>query len=169
MFKTRFLHFLLFILITNISFANDKILMSDGSIVEGEIVRFGNNRFIIETSSGRESIRNSLVNLVAVDQELSSAEKYMLGVLDGKRYAKNKGGNFAVGFFFSLLGTAIVYATSDQYPAMEASLGPNNALIDDANYIMGYNKGARAKSGGKALIGSLTWITLLQVAIASYY
>ena len=141
--------------------ANDKILMTDGSIVEGEITRFGKNRFIVETESGREVVLNSLVHLVAVDQDLSDMEKYQLGVLDGKRYAKNKGGNFAVGFFFSLLGTAVVYLTSDQYPSYEASLGPNKEILDDANYVNGYNKGAKSKSGGSAATGALIWIALL--------
>ena len=143
------------------SFANDKILLTDGSIVEGEITRFGKNRFVVETEFGRKVVLNSLVSLVAVDQEMSESEKYQLGVLDGKRYAKNKGGNFAVGFFFSLLGTAVVYLTSDQYPSMEASLGPNKEIIGDASYMNGYNKGATSKSGGSALTGSLVWIALL--------
>lgn len=145
------------------SFANDKILLTDGSIVEGEITRFGKNRFIVETEYGREVVLNSLVSLVAVDQEMSEAEKYQLGVLDGKRYAKHKGGNFAVGFFFSLLGTAVVYLTSDQYPSMEASLGPNKEIVGDASYMNGYNKGATSKSGGSALSGSLLWIALLLI------
>lgn len=72
--------------------------------------------------------------------------------LDGKRYAKNKTGNFAIGFAsgmfaiptagISLLApAATIYITSDQLPGFEAQNGTNKAIVNDKNYIEGYKKG----------------------------
>ncbi|WP_445383248.1 hypothetical protein [Robiginitalea sp. IMCC43444] len=132
----------------------DYFLLTDGQIVSGEIVKFGSNAFKVKTNKGLIRIKNADVTLVAIGQELTSGEKMKLGILDGKRYAKNKGGNLAVGFFFGLIGTAVVYASSDQMPSYKATEGPNKALVDDTDYLLGYARGAKKKSGGNALIGS---------------
>ena len=155
------LSFLVLLIISTSSvYANSKsrdtdfLLLTNGQIVTGEIVKFGSNTFKVKTSDGFVQVKNADVSLVAIGQELTSGEKMKLGILDGKRYAKNKGGNLAVGFFFGLIGTAIVYASSDQMPSYKATEGPNKALVDDANYLLGYSKGAKKKSGGNALIGA---------------
>lgn len=142
----------------------DFFLLKSGEIIEGEIVKFGANSFKVETSEGLIRINNMDVNLVAVNQDMTPGEKMRLGILDGKRYAKNKGGNLAVGLFFGLIGTAVVYIASDQMPSWEASTGPNKAIVNDSDYMAGYSKGAKSKSGGQALIGSLVWIGLLLAA-----
>jgi hypothetical protein len=141
--------------------ANDKILLTDNSVVEGQIVRFGKNKFVVETISGKRVIKNSKVQQVAFDQELTESEKYALGMLDGKRYAQNKAGNIAVGFLFGIVGSAIVYATSDQVPSAKAQLGENKILVDDLSYRLGYSKGARKVSGGNSLIGAAAATALI--------
>jgi hypothetical protein len=40
-------------------------------------------------------------------------------------------------------------------------LGANKPIVDDMNYIMGYEKGAKNTSGSMALYGTLTWLILL--------
>lgn len=146
----------------------DYILLNSGEIVQGEIIKFGSTFFTIEKENGSSlKIHNEEVNLVAVSQEMTSGEKYRLGILDGKRYAKNKGGNFAIGLFFGLIGTAIVYVSSDQMPSYEAMNGSNKALVNEVDYLRGYEKGAKAKSGGKALIGTLVSVGILIIANAS--
>lgn len=146
----------------------DFILLNSGEVVQGEIVKFGSTFFTIEKENGSSlKIHNEEVNLVAVSQEMTSGEKYRLGILDGKRYAKNKGGNFAIGLFFGLIGTAIVYVSSDQMPSYEAMNGSNKALVNEVDYLRGYEKGAKAKSGGKALIGTLISVGILIIANAS--
>jgi len=40
-------------------------------------------------------------------------------------------------------------------------LGANKPIVDDLNYIMGYEKGAKKTSGSMALYGTLTWLILL--------
>ena len=46
--------------------------------------------------------------------------------------------------------------------------GPNKAIVDDPVYLKGFEKGARAKSGGNALIGTAAWVALVLVAAAGY-
>ena len=92
--------------------------------------------------------------IIGFNQELAPAEKYRLGILDGKRFAENKGGNIALGFFTGLIGTLVVYLTSEQMPSYQAMNGPNKAIVNDMDYVRGYEKGARQKSGGNALIGT---------------
>ena len=165
LFLMKNLLMLVFILFcVSFSIANDRILLTDNSVVEGQIVRFGKNKFVVETILGKRVIKNSKVQQVAFDQELTESEKYALGMLDGKRYAQNKGGNIAVGFLFGIVGSAIVYATSDQMPSSEAQLGENKILVDDLSYRQGYSKGARKVSGGNSLIGAAA-ATALIIAI----
>lgn len=167
--------FLLMILVTlsTLSFGKtndvktfeDYLVLQSGEVYKGEIVKFGTNSFKIEDESGKISeIKNIDVNLVALGQDLTAIEKYNLGVLDGKRYAQNKGGNLALGFFTGIIGTGIVYLTSDQVPSPSAQLGPNKLIVNDPDYSRGYSKGAKSKSGGNALIGTIIWIGLLLIA-----
>ena len=150
----------------------DAIQLDNGMVITGEISKFGSNSFTIATLDGDVKVANNRVNVVVVGQDMTDIEKYRLGKLDGKRYAKNKGGNFAVGFFFGLIGAGVVYLTADQMPSYEAAMGPNKAIVNDANYMRGYEKGAQAKSGGNALLGTAVWVGLIilaAVGTTSYY
>ena len=159
----------LFAFVSTQSHANnkDRIVKLNGDVISGEIIKIGNNHFKIITNDSKVvRISNDDIGIVSFAQELSDFEKMKLGELDGKRYAKRKGGNIALGFFTGLIGTGIVYLTSSQYPAYEAMNGSNKAIIGDPAYIEGYEKGARAKSGGNALIGTAAWVLLLLLASA---
>ena len=144
---------------------NDYIALNDGTIIQGEIVKFGSNSFRIINNEGKIKINNDDISIISFGQELTDEEKYRLGILDGKRYAKRKGGNVLLGFFFGLLGTGIVYLTSSQYPTFEASIGSNKTIIGDSAYVAGFEKGARQRSGGNALIGTAAWVVLVAVTI----
>ena len=111
--------------------------------------------------SSKIRIKNSEVSYVVIGQELSAMEKMSLGELDGKRYAKRAGGNVILGFFTGLIGSGIVYLTSNQTPSFEAMAGPNKAIVNDAMYVNGYIKGAKNKSTQNALIGTIGWVVLL--------
>ena len=149
---------ILLITFSNFISANDVILINDGSIIQGEILKFANNRLMILTNEGTEVIKNSQINLIAISQNLTEQEKFLLGKLDGKRYAKNKGGNLILGLLTGLIGTAIVYVSSEQMPSLEASLGANKKIVDDPSYISGFTKGAKIKSTSNAFIGTLIWV-----------
>ena len=112
-------------------------------------------------------IKNNDVAVVAVGQELSHYEKFRLGKLDGKRFAENKGGNLAIGFFFGLIGSGIVYLTSDQSPSYMAAQGDNKMIMNDPAYLEGYSKGAASKVGGQALIGTGISIAALWALVFS--
>ena len=146
----------------------DIIVLANGESVKGEIIKFSGNSLKIKNDDGILKIKNNEIGLIALAQELTAAEKYQLGILDGKRYAKNKGGNLAVGFFFGLIGTAVVYISSDQLPSYEASNGANKAVANDINYIQGYEKGARSKSGSQALTGTGILVLLYALALSGY-
>ena len=147
---------------------DDAILLKNGNIISGHIMKFGRNSIKIKTSDNLIKILNDDITIITVGQELSDFEKLSLGELDGKRYAKRKGGNIVLGFFTGLIGTGIVYLTSSQYPSFEAMNGPNKAIVDDPVYLKGFEKGARAKSGGNALIGTAAWVALVLLAAAGY-
>lgn len=132
----------------------DYIALNNGDIIQGEIIKLLPNSFKIMTDEGKFKIKNKDVLIVGFNQELTQAEKYRLGILDGKRFAENKGGNLALGFLTGLIGTLIVYVTSEQMPGYQAMNGPNKAVVNDMEYVRGYEKGARQKSGGQALIGT---------------
>ena len=150
---------------SNLLSANDIVIINDGSIIEGEIVKFANNRISIQTNNGNEVINNSRISLIAISQNLTEQEKFLLGKLDGKRYAKNKGGNLILGLLTGLIGTAIVYVSSEQMPSLEASLGANKKIVDDPSYISGFTKGAKIKSTSKAFIGTLIWVAYVLASI----
>ncbi|MDA9595663.1 hypothetical protein N9R90_00685 [Flavobacteriaceae bacterium] len=132
----------------------DYIQLKNGNIIQGEIVKIGSNSFKILTDDGKVKIKNNEVVIAGFNQELLPVEKYRLGVLDGKRYAQNQNGNLALGILTGPLGVIIVYLTSEQMPALDAINGANKAIVDDMDYVRGYEKGARQKSGGKALLGT---------------
>tara|TARA_B100001059_G_C17715539_1_gene517777 strand:+ start:380 stop:925 length:546 start_codon:yes stop_codon:yes gene_type:complete len=132
----------------------DYIQLKNGNIIQGEIIKIGSNSFKILTDDGKVKIKNNEVVIAGFNQELLPVEKYRLGVLDGKRYAQNQNGNLALGFLTGPLGVIIVYLTSEQMPALDAINSTNKAIVDDMDYVQGYEKGARQKSGGKALLGS---------------
>jgi len=144
----------------------DRIITNSGEVIKGEVIKLGKNYFKINTTKGTIKVSNDKVAIVSFGQELSVFEKMQLGELDGKRYAKRKGGNIVLGFFTGLIGTGIVYLTSSQYPGFEASNGPNKAIVNDPAYLEGFKKGAKAKSGGSALIGTGAWVLLLLLASA---
>jgi len=150
----------------SMTLSQDAILLEDGTFIKGEITKIGKNYFKIYNGEETLKISNDNVTLVSFAQELKDMEKYQLGILDGKRYAKNKGGNLLIGMFFGLIGTGIVYIASDQYPSAEASIGPNKTILNDANYIRGYSKGAKSKSGGQALIGTGIYLGLILIALS---
>ena len=142
---------------------DDAILLKNGNIISGHIMKFGRNSIKIKNSDNLIKILNDDITIITVGHELSDFEKLSLGELDGKRYAKRKGGNIVLGFFTGLIGTGIVYLTSSQYPSFEAMNGPNKAIVDDPVYLKGFEKGARAKSGGNALIGTAAFLAFLLV------
>ena len=159
----EFFKFLLIILLFGVStytVANDVILLNDGSELEGTIVKLGNNSFSILVEGDVVRVNNYDVLVVGFEHELEEQNhKYRLGFLDGKRYAKNKAGNFIVGFSFILVGTIIVYVASSQYPSDRArSLSANKILFDDPIYLQGYQRGAKATSGRLAIVGTLAWV-----------
>lgn len=132
----------------------DYIALNNGNLIQGEIIKLLPNSLKIMTDEGKVKIKNKDVLIIGFNQELTPAEKYRLGILDGKRFAENKGGNIALGFFTGLIGTLVVYLTSEQMPSYQAMNGPNKVIVNDMDYVRGYEKGARQKSGGNALIGT---------------
>ena len=144
----------------------DVVILANGESIQGEIVKFSANSLKIKNDDGILKIKNNEIGLIALAQELTAAEKYQLGILDGKRYALNKGGNLAVGFFFGLIGTAVVYVSSDQLPSYQAANGAQKAIANDINYIQGYEKGARSKSGSQALIGNGILVLLYGLSLS---
>ena len=144
----------------------DVVILANGESIQGEIVKFSANSLKIKNDHGIVKIKNNEIGLIALAQELTAAEKYQLGILDGKRYALNKGGNLAVGFFFGLIGTAVVYVSSDQLPSYQAANGAQKAIANDINYIQGYEKGARSRSGSQALIGNGILVLLYGLSLS---
>ncbi|MAJ32931.1 MAG: hypothetical protein CMC18_09890 [Flavobacteriaceae bacterium] len=144
----------------------DVVILANGESIQGEIVKFSANSLKIKSDNGILKIKNNEIGLIALAQELTAAEKYQLGILDGKRYALNKGGNLAVGFFFGLIGTAVVYVSSDQLPSYRAKNGSQKAIANDINYVQGYEKGARSKSGSQALIGNAILVLLYGLSLS---
>ena len=81
----------------------DYIALKDGTIIKGDIVKFAANSFRIITDEGKIRVNNKDVVIAGFSQELTQAERYALGRLDGKRYAENQLGNMLVGFLFPYL------------------------------------------------------------------
>lgn len=135
---------------------SDVLITTNGVVHKGKIVKFSVNSIKIRNANGLTKIKNNYISIIGINQELTAAEKYQLGILDGKRYAKNKGGNLAVGFFLGLIGTAIVYLSSEQLPSQSLVSNENNLIVNDIYYIRGYEKGSRKKSATNALLGAIT-------------
>ena len=96
---------------------------------------------------------------IDVQDEVDYGKAFLAGELDGKRFGKKAGGNFAVGFLFGLIGTGIVALTSDQSPSWEAAQFRNNEeLTNSIGYRQGFSKGARSKATTSALGGTLAVI-----------
>lgn len=140
----------------NLNDVSDVLVTTDGVVHKGEIVKFSVNSVKIRNANGLTKIKNNRISIIGINQELTDAEKYQLGILDGKRYAKNKGGNIAVGFFLGLIGTAVVYLSSEQLPSQSLVSNENNLIANDIYYIRGYEKGSRKKSTTNALLGAIT-------------
>lgn len=140
----------------NLNDASDVLVTTNGVVQKGEIVKFSVNSVKIRNANGLTKIKNNRISIIGINQELTDAEKYQLGILDGKRYAKNKGGNLAVGFFLGLIGTAVVYLSSEQLPSQSLASNKNNLIVNDIYYIRGYEKGSRKKSTTNALLGAIT-------------
>lgn len=140
----------------NLNDVSDVLVTTDGAVHKGEIVKFSVNSVKIRNANGLTKIKNNRISIIGINQELTDAEKYQLGILDGKRYAKNKGGNLAVGFFLGLIGTAVVYLSSEQLPSQSLVSNENNLIVNDIYYIRGYEKGSRKKSTTNALLGAIT-------------
>ncbi len=140
----------------NLNDVSDVLVTTDGVVHKGEIVKFSVNSVKIRNANGLTKIKNNRISIIGINQELTDAEKYQLGILDGKRYAKNKGGNLAVGFFLGLIGTAVVYLSSEQLPSQSLVSNENNLIANDIYYIRGYEKGSRKKSTTNALLGAIT-------------
>ena len=168
--RTNYLVLLIFIVSNFYAYSNssytsdgneDTIFLKNGETIRGDIYKFSSNSFKVENETGKIRIKNSEVSYVVIGQELSAMEKMSLGELDGKRYAKRAGGNVILGFFTGLIGSGIVYLTSNQTPSFEAMAGPNKAIVTDPMYVNGYIKGAKNKSTQNALIGTIGWVVLL--------
>ena len=140
----------------NLNDTSDVLVTTDGVVHKGEIVKFSVNSVKIRNANGLTKIKNNRISIIGINQELTDAEKYQLGILDGKRYAKNKGGNLAVGFFLGLIGTSVVYLSSEQLPSQFLVSNENNLIANDIYYIRGYEKGSRKKSTTNALLGAIT-------------
>lgn len=139
----------------SIDVLEDFIILTNGDLVRGEIIRISNNKITLKDEKGRRRISTAEVGLVSFQEELSELEKFKLGELDGRRFATNSAGNFAIGALFGVVGAAIVYSTAEQTPTFMLYNGPNKGIVDDASYLRGYAKGSRIASGESALIGSL--------------
>ena len=168
------LFLVLMVLSHGLSFANestfDYIFLKNGESVEGQIIKIGKSHFKIKVDNKNYSIVNKDVLGVVFDQELTPEEKYKLGYLDGKRFAKNQTGNFLFGTISLLtmgLPIAIVYVTSKQVPHSNGLTAKNTLIIDDENYLRGYKRGAKAKSTFEAFKGGLVGLGALFL-IAAY-
>ena len=85
------------ILLHGLTFANastfDYIYLENGDLVQGHIVKIGSNRIKIKIDEKNHSISHRDILGVVFGQEPTAEEKYRLGKLDGKRFAKNQTGN----------------------------------------------------------------------------
>ena len=109
-----------------------------------------------------ELITNDVtIETVDITQDLSDAGLYLQGREDGKEFAKNKGGNFVVGFLTGGIGVLITAATSNQKPSFEAMTFRGEDVIKNVNYRRGYKKGAKSNAVSNSLIGWGTWVVLL--------
>ena len=156
------------VFISSLTFANeityDYIILKNGKYIQGQVVDIGRNKIKMNVGVDIKIIKNKDILSLTFDQELTSKEKYSLGFLDGKRYARNQEGNLILGIPSILsLGAPIliIYVTSNQKPYNLGINEKNKLIIDDLEYLKGYKKGARQKSALKALEGGLYGILAL--------
>ena len=156
--------FILFIslLAYGLTFANtstfDYIYLENGDLVQGHIVKIGSKRIKIKIDEKNHSINHRDELGVVFGQEPTSEEKYKLGKLDGKRFAKNQTGNLLFGTVSLITGglpILIIYATSRQSPHNDGITEENKLIIDDEHYLRGYKRGAKSKSTWEAVKGGL--------------
>ena len=164
--KKTFIYLLIFW--SSLNFANeptyDYVILQNGKYVQGQVVNIGKNHIKINVDTYIKSIKNRDILYVTFDQGLTSKEKYRLGFLDGKRFARNQMGNLLLGMpsiFFAGAPLLFIYATSNQKPYNLGINEKNKLIIDDLEYLKGYKKGARQKSALKALEGGLYGILAL--------
>ena len=150
------------VFLSSLTFANeityDYVVLQNGKYVLGQVVDIGINKIKINVGLDIKIIKNKDILSLTFDQELTSNEKYNLGFLDGKRYARNQMGNLILGIPSILTIGApilIIYLTSNQKPHNLGITEKNKLIIDDLDYLKGYKKGARKKSVSKAINGGL--------------
>ena len=160
------------VFISSLTFANeityDYIILKNGKYIQGQVVDIGRNKIKMNVGVDIKIIKNKDILSLTFDQELTSKEKYSLGLLDGKRYARNQMGNLILGIPSILIMGApilIIYLTSNQKPHNLGITEKNKLIIDDLDYLKGFKKGARQKSSVKALEGGL-YGTLAVLSIA---
>ena len=166
------------VFISSLTFANeityDYIILKNGKYIQGQVVDIGRNKIKMNLGVDIKIIKNKDILSLTFDQELTSKEKYSLGLLDGKRYARNQMGNLILGIPSILIMGApilIIYLTSNQKPHNLGITEKNKLIIDDLDYLKGYKKGARKKSALKALegglYGTLAALSILLVALGA--
>ena len=150
------------ILLHGLTFANastfDYIYLENGDLVQGHIVKIGSNRIKIKIDEKNHSISHRDILGVVFGQEPTAEEKYKLGKLDGKRFAKNKTGNLLFGTVSLITGglpILLIYATSKQSPHSDGITEKNKLIIDDEHYLKGYKRGAKSTSTWEAVKGGL--------------
>ena len=89
------------VFISSLTFANevtyDYIILKNGKYIQGQVVDIGRNKIKMNVGVDIKIIKNKDILSLTFDQELTSKEKYSLGLLDGKRYARNQMGNLILG------------------------------------------------------------------------
>ena len=163
------------VFISSLTFANeityDYVILQNGKYIQGQVIDIGRNKIKMNVGLDIKIIKNKDILSLTFEQELTSNEKYSLGFLDGKRYARNQMGNLILGIPSILsIGAPIliVYVTSNQKPHNLGITEKNKLIIDDLDYLEGYKKGARQKSVLKALEGGLYGtLAVLSVALVA--
>ena len=89
------------VFISSLTFANeisyDYVVLQNGKYIQGQVVDIGRNKIKMNVGVDIKIIKNKDILILTFDQELTSKEKYSIGFLDGKRYAKNQTGNLILG------------------------------------------------------------------------
>tara|TARA_B100000035_G_scaffold313148_1_gene326177 strand:- start:956 stop:1489 length:534 start_codon:yes stop_codon:yes gene_type:complete len=167
------------VFISSITFANeityDYVVLQNGKYFQGQVVDIGRNKIKMNVGVDIKIIKNKDILILTFDQELTSKEKYSIGFLDGKRYAKNQTGNLILGIpsiIFFGAPILVIYLTSNQKPHNLGITEKNKLIIDDLDYLRGYKKGAKQKSALKALegvlYGALASLGIVLVALSSF-
>ena len=163
------------VFISSLTFANeityDHIILQNGKYIQGQVVDIGRNKIKMNVGVDIKMIKNKDILSLTFDQELTSKEKYSLGFLDGKRYARNQMENLILGIPSVLIMGApilIIYVTSNQKPHNLGITEKNKLIIDDLDYLKGFKRGARQKSALKALEGGLYGaLAVLSIALVA--